>query len=162
MLNAEKIENQDYCTNDIADLMMRFQKAYKTIEFMTTELMKIDNPDCFVKEAYAAGLNGLAGMEFEHTCDIQPDSNGIYRCECDLIANGELNIASDRMKVGDYIEFLSDRQTEKGPSIGFVKTIVGTRVLIQHSDCSEEFNYNQLIVKKKTTHHDGGTLWILR
>lgn len=98
MLTAEKIEKQNYCTNDIADLMMRFQKAYKTIEYMTTELMKIDTPDCFVKEAYQAGLNGLTGMKFEHNCDIQPDGNGVYRCSCDLIADGELELAIDSIK----------------------------------------------------------------
>lgn len=89
MLTAERIEKQDYCVNDVADLLMRVQKAYKTIEYMVTELMKIEEQNCFVKEAYQAGLNGLAGIEHEHNCDIQPDKNGIYRCMCDLIPSVE-------------------------------------------------------------------------
>ena len=89
MLTAEKIENDDYCTNDVADLMMRYQKAYKSIEYMVTELMKIDSPDYFVKEAYQVGINALGGMTYEHDCAVEPDENGIYQCSCDLIPTAE-------------------------------------------------------------------------
>lgn len=43
------------------------------------------------------------------------------------------------MKPGDYVEFLSDRQTEKGPSMGRVVSISNDRVTIRHSDCTEDF-----------------------
>lgn len=65
------------------------------------------------------------------------------------------------MKAGDHVEFLSDKQTEKGPSVGTIKISRGNQVLISHSDCSEEFNAADLHVHKKTTHHRGGTLWQL-
>ena len=65
------------------------------------------------------------------------------------------------MKAGDYVEFLSDKQTEKGPSAGTVSISRGSQIIIRHSDCTEEFNSSDLVIHKKTTHHKGGTLWIL-
>lgn len=68
---------------------------------------------------------------------------------------------AEGMKAGDSVEFMSDRQTEKGPSGGSVRISRGNDVLIRHSDCEEEFNAADLHVHKKTTHHRGGTLWQL-
>jgi hypothetical protein len=65
------------------------------------------------------------------------------------------------MKAGDYVEFLSDKQTEKGPSSGSILISRGRLVVIEHSDCQEEFNTDNLLVHKKTTHHKGGILWQL-
>ena len=66
------------------------------------------------------------------------------------------------MKAGDYVEFMSDRQTEKGPSAGVIKISRGNDLLIKHSDCTEEFRADQLIVERETTHRKGGVLWMLK
>ena len=63
-------------------------------------------------------------------------------------------------KAGDRVEFLSDRQTEKGPSAGKITISRGTQILISHSDCSEEFCVDDLVIDRKTRHHRGGTLWV--
>lgn len=64
------------------------------------------------------------------------------------------------MKAGDKIEFLSDKQTERGPSAGFIKLSCGKQILVRHSNVSEEFCVDDLIVERKTEHHKGGTLWV--
>lgn len=38
------------------------------------------------------------------------------------------------MRAGDCAEFLSDRQTEKGPSSGTITDVTGDHVTIRHSD----------------------------
>jgi len=65
------------------------------------------------------------------------------------------------METGDYVEFLSDRQTEKGPSTGKIKSSMGGKLLIEHSDCVEEFTLAGIQIHKKTTHRKGGVLWQL-
>jgi|GEM_PF-4020521 len=62
---------------------------------------------------------------------------------------------------GDYVEFLSDKQTEKGPSAGKISISCGNRILVRHSDTTEEFVVENLLVKKRTKHRKGGVLWIL-
>lgn len=84
MLTVEEIEKSNFSVNDVADLMMRYQKAYKTIEFIVTELMKVDNPSAFTKSAYEAGVDGLDGMEKAHDCEVVPNDKGAYQCNCDL------------------------------------------------------------------------------
>lgn len=66
------------------------------------------------------------------------------------------------MQAGDYVEFMSDRQTEKGPSAGKIKISRGDDLLIEHSDCTEEFKASQLQVERKSEHRKGGTLWVLK
>lgn len=69
---------------------------------------------------------------------------------------------ADGIAEGDFVEFESDRQTEKGPSAGRVTKVEGGFVTIQHSDDpGERFEISALTVKRKTTHHEGGILWIL-
>lgn len=63
-------------------------------------------------------------------------------------------------KAGDYIEFLSDRQTDKGPSSGIITISSGEKILLKHSDCTEEFDVGDLVIVKKTKHRNGGILWI--
>lgn len=70
---------------------------------------------------------------------------------------------ADGMKVGDAIEFLSDRQTEKGPSAGRVISRAGDVVCIRHSDDpGEMFDASTLIVERLSTHRHGGQLWMLK
>ncbi len=63
------------------------------------------------------------------------------------------------MQPGDYVEFLSDRQTEKGPSTGRVVAISNDRVTIRHSDCTEDFKRCELILKKESDHRKGRVFW---
>jgi len=64
-------------------------------------------------------------------------------------------------QVGDHIEFLSDEQTEKGPSTGVVEIVDSNRIVINHSDITEEFFINDLSINRKSKHYNGKTLWIL-
>ncbi|NCD13707.1 MAG: hypothetical protein EOL92_00555 [Bacteroidia bacterium] len=64
-------------------------------------------------------------------------------------------------KAGDHVEFLSDMQTEKGPSAGVITISCGNKILVKHSDTTEEFIINNLMVVKRTTHNNGNTLWML-
>lgn len=66
----------------------------------------------------------------------------------------------DFPKAGDHVAFLSDKQTEKGPSSGVITISCGKQILINHSDCSEEFSVDSLVINKKTRHHKGGVLWM--
>jgi hypothetical protein len=66
------------------------------------------------------------------------------------------------IKVGDLIEFLSDSQTDKGPSLGVVKAINGGKALINHSDTFELFVIKDLLISKKITHNRVGTFWQLK
>ena len=65
------------------------------------------------------------------------------------------------MQPGDHVEFLSDRQTDKGPSAGAVRGVNNGKVLISHSDCNESFRVSDLMIHMETTHHKGGVLWLL-
>jgi hypothetical protein len=69
--------------------------------------------------------------------------------------------AATDIKVGDWVEFASDWQTEKGPSSGKVVKVEGDSVTIAHSDNPGEiFSIPALKVKQRTEHYRGGTLWI--
>lgn len=71
------------------------------------------------------------------------------------------NDAATGIKEGDWVEFDSDRQTDKGPSSGKVIKVEGDEVTIRHSDDpGEVFSIAALKVKLKTEHYRGGTLWI--
>jgi hypothetical protein len=66
-------------------------------------------------------------------------------------------------KVDDQIEFLSDKQTEKGPSSGKV-VAVGNKdtVIIKHSDDPGElFTSSKLLVKSRTMKPGGIVHWTL-
>ena len=63
-------------------------------------------------------------------------------------------------EAGDNIEFLSDKQTEKGPIAGIISISTGNRILVKHSDSSEEFCVDELLINKKTRHRKGGRLWV--
>ncbi len=69
--------------------------------------------------------------------------------------------AGKNMQAGDHVEFMSDKQTEKGPSAGVIRISMGDQILIEHSDTKEEFHISELDIVRKTTHHKGGVLWIL-
>lgn len=65
--------------------------------------------------------------------------------------------------VGDHVEFLSDYQTEKGPSAGTCVIVEGDRVAIKHSDCVEWFDRKALELERRSTHgRTGGDLWLLK
>ena len=68
-----------------------------------------------------------------------------------------------KMRVGDCVEFLSDRQTEKGPSAGTVTKRDGNKVVIKHSDHpGEEFDISTLRMRGELRHRDGiSKLWLL-
>jgi hypothetical protein len=68
------------------------------------------------------------------------------------------------MRSGDVVEFMSDMQTEKGPSSGTVISIMPGEVVIRHSDHpGENFDTSHLMVKGEYRHKDGlRKLWILR
>jgi hypothetical protein len=56
-------------------------------------------------------------------------------------------IDASLMQVGDVCEFVSDRQTEKGPSSGTVTRVDDGFITIAHSDHSGEiFRASELIV----------------
>lgn len=89
--------------------------------------------------------------------------HGVHPANCDECSKDyhPYDLEYDYMKAGDYVEFLSDKQTEKGPSSGKIKISMGDQLLIEHSDCTEEFKRSKLQVHKQTTHHKGGILWQL-
>jgi hypothetical protein len=89
MLNAEKIENSDYSTNDVADLLLRLQTARAGIDYAITEIYKTEVHDSLILSAYEALVNTLGMIDHNHDCEIKPDSNGFYRCACGLIASAE-------------------------------------------------------------------------
>jgi hypothetical protein len=67
-------------------------------------------------------------------------------------------------QVGDKVEFLSDRQTEKGPSAGTVRRAnwQSGMVTIRHSDHpGEEFDWARVAIKKFALAKDGRPLWQL-
>lgn len=66
------------------------------------------------------------------------------------------------IRVGDVCEFMSDRQTEKGPSSGTIIISTDTSVTISHSDHpGEEFSKANLRVKGEFRHKDGlRKLWV--
>ena len=71
------------------------------------------------------------------------------------------NDAANGIDEGDWVEFASDWQTEKGPSSGKVVKVEGDIVTIAHSDdLGEDFSISKLKVKARTQHYRGGTLWI--
>ncbi len=64
----------------------------------------------------------------------------------------------------DYVEFLSDQQTEKGPSSGrVISTNYTTRTcVIQHSDHpGETFNIDEVRYERLSHKPTGESLWIL-
>lgn len=66
--------------------------------------------------------------------------------------------------VGDKIEFLTDAQTEKGPSGGSVVKVNYREewCLIRHSDHpGERFEFAKVIVARTTKAQDGRRLWQL-
>lgn len=70
---------------------------------------------------------------------------------------------AEGMKIGDAVEFLSDRQTEKGPSAGRVIERSHKTVTIEHSDHPGEcFAAAKLSVERLSKHYmDGAPLWML-
>jgi hypothetical protein len=67
-------------------------------------------------------------------------------------------------RLDDKIEFLTDAQTEKGPSAGSVVKVNYREewCLIRHSDHpGERFDFAKVIVARTTKAHDGRRLWQL-
>ena len=54
-------------------------------------------------------------------------------------------------QVGDKVEFVSDRQTEKGPSSGLVVAVEDDQVAIRHSDTVEWFRKGRINVRSFRT-----------
>jgi hypothetical protein len=70
--------------------------------------------------------------------------------------------SKEGMVIGDFVEFFSDVQTEKGPSTGTVTERVGDRVMIKHSDHSgESFDIKTLQIVSKVK-YDDRTHWGLK
>jgi hypothetical protein len=92
MLNAEKIENGNYNINDVADLLLRLQTARAGIDYAITEIYKTEVNSSLILSAYEALVNTLGMIDHNHDCEITPDSDGLYRCACGLIASAETHI----------------------------------------------------------------------
>ena len=85
--------------------------------------------------------------------------------EVELVGDKQGAVPLDgKMRVGDAVEFMTDMQTEKGPSAGTVQSVSGDKIVIMHSDHpGEEFSKSKLIVKAEHRHRDGiRKLWILK
>lgn len=66
------------------------------------------------------------------------------------------------MKPGAVIEFLSDQQTDKGPSSGTCVSNDGETIVLSHSDTEhDEFRAEELRVERVGTTHDGRDYWAL-
>jgi hypothetical protein len=63
---------------------------------------------------------------------------------------------------GDLVEFLSDRQSDKGPATGTVEELDGDSVHVRVSDGSQWLDWPSVRIQKKTTVKDGRTLWMLK
>jgi hypothetical protein len=64
--------------------------------------------------------------------------------------------------VGDRVEFLNDRLTEKGPSSGSVISVDrdSHTIIIRHSDHpGETFSWSEVRVRYFSIAHDGCPLW---
>ena len=73
-------------------------------------------------------------------------------------------MTATEMKCGDLVEFLSDRQTHRGPCAGRCVGVLGQMAMISHGEGIAHFNTSILIVKKLTTaapRLGGGRLWQL-
>lgn len=59
-------------------------------------------------------------------------------------------------RVNDVVEFLSDKQTEKGPSAGYVKSVNYKKntCVISHSDTEEDFYCPTVRVLKYVRHRN--------
>lgn len=70
---------------------------------------------------------------------------------------------AQKIKVGDAVEFRTDRQTEKGPSSGSVAERSGDLVSIKHGDHPGEiFKVSELnVLTLSTFGHSKRPLWIL-
>jgi hypothetical protein len=83
----------------------------------------------------------------------------------DIISLGEsFEGAAFVPKIGDKVEFLSDRQTEKGPSSGTVLAVDRDTktATIRHSDHpGETFRWSDVSARRFTIAHDGRPLWQL-
>lgn len=68
-----------------------------------------------------------------------------------------------KMRVGDAVEFMTDMQTEKGPSAGTIIDVDNRNVVISHSDHpGEVFEKSKLKCKGCYRHKDGlSVLWIM-
>jgi hypothetical protein len=67
-------------------------------------------------------------------------------------------------RVGERVEFCSDKQTEKGPSAGRVIAVDrdARTATIRHSDHpGEMFNWGDVKVAYFVVAHDGSPLWVL-
>ena len=88
MLTNEQIENKDYCTNDVADLKLRFEIAKQSLMSIAGAL-KHEQP----YKAYELAVNDLSRLQGEHNhdCDgdVSLDHNGNYVCKCLLIMSAE-------------------------------------------------------------------------
>lgn len=85
MLSNDQIEDQDYTTNQVADLKMRLDISIKSLEAIA-ESIRHEKPH----EAYALAVNDLARITGEHAKDCNEDvqvghSSGLYECSCMLI-----------------------------------------------------------------------------
>ena len=69
-------------------------------------------------------------------------------------------IDASNIQPGDIVEFLSDLQTEKGPSSGTCVANHGDVVIIDHSDAyGDSFKIKELRVKHFKKYEDGRRYW---
>jgi len=69
--------------------------------------------------------------------------------------------SADAMEQGDFVEFQSDRQTDKGPATGKVLVRDGGVVAIKFSDGIEWFELSDILVLELVWKPDGVKLWLL-
>ena len=107
--------------------------------------------------------------DFSHVEQVRTDEGPKPLTRCKYCHHTKEEIEHIRFDpwVGDRVEFLSDKQTEKGPSAGQVQYVTvggGYNVMIQHSDCTEWFNTYEVKVKElidKSTAEKNDRLWKL-
>lgn len=69
-------------------------------------------------------------------------------------------IDANNIQPGDIVEFLSDLQTEKGPSSGACAANHGDVIIIDHSDVyGDRFKTGDLRIKYFKKHGDGKRYW---
>ena len=83
----------------------------------------------------------------------------------EILGKGErLNGCAFIPRVGERVEFRSDRQTEKGPSGGMITQVNrdDRTATIRHSDHpGETFSWANVRVAYFVISHDGAPLWVL-
>jgi len=97
MLTAEIIENQNYCTNDVADLLMKVQIASKALAFVADAIARASEGEDYdarmLSDAHGVAITTYGRINSDHSksccADVTADDKGGYNCACSLMASAE-------------------------------------------------------------------------